>query len=47
MTTQTGLPLNCYDEDEVRDRTEEVYRHVYRVYPTIPSPFYQDMAIAT
>jgi len=27
---KTGLPLDSYNEDEVRDRAEEVYRHIYR-----------------
>lgn len=36
----TGLPLERYDEQEVMGRAEEVYRHVYRVYPEVPSPFY-------
>jgi type I restriction enzyme, R subunit len=40
---QTGLP-SAYTEDEVRDKTDEVYRHVYRVYPRVPSPFYDDAA---
>jgi len=38
---ETGLPVDNYDEDEVQERAEEVYRHVYRVYPTIPSPYYE------
>ena len=37
----TGLPVEDYDEDEVQNRAEEVYRHVYRVYPTLPSPYYE------
>jgi type I restriction enzyme R subunit len=40
----TGLPLDTYTEDEVNAKTEEVFRHVYRVYPTIPSPFYPQAA---
>lgn len=36
----TGLPLNTYTEEEVSAKTEDVFRHVYRVYPTLPSPFY-------
>ncbi len=36
----TGLPSTGYSESEVHERTEEVFRHVYRVYPTVPSPFY-------
>jgi len=37
---ETGLPLEHHDEDEVQNRAEEVFRHVYRVYPTLPSPYY-------
>jgi len=36
----TGLPVDHYGEGEVESRAEEVYRHVYRVYPEIPSPFF-------
>jgi type I restriction enzyme R subunit len=36
----TGLPVEKYDEREVQERAQEVYRHIYRVYPEIPSPFY-------
>jgi hypothetical protein len=34
------------DEDEVQHRSEDVYRHVYRVYPTLPSPYYEPTAAA-
>ena len=37
----TGLPVDQYTEAEVKARAEEVYLHVYRVYPTLPSPYYQ------
>ena len=36
----TGLPVDSYTEDEVQAVSEEVYRHIFRAYPTIPSPFY-------
>jgi type I restriction enzyme R subunit len=36
----TGLPAPAYTEDEVEAKTRDVYRHVHRVYPTLPSPFY-------
>ena len=42
----TGLPVDQYSEDDVQARAEEVYRHVYRVYPTIPSPFYANAEVA-
>jgi len=37
----TGLPVDHYTEDDVQARAEDVYRHVYRTYPTLPSPFYE------
>lgn len=38
---KTGLPVECYSETDVGKKTEEVFYHVYRAYPTIPSPYYQ------
>ncbi|MBN1125185.1 MAG: type I restriction endonuclease subunit R [Sedimentisphaerales bacterium] len=37
---ETGLPVNSYDETEVKGKAEEVFIHVFRVYPTLPSPYY-------
>jgi len=37
---ETGLPVEGYSEDDVTIRTEDVFRHVYRVYPILPSPYY-------
>ncbi len=37
----TGLPVARYSESDVSVRSEEVFRHVYRVYPTVPSPHYE------
>lgn len=37
---QTGLPVEAYSEDDVAQRSDDVFRHVFRAYPTIPSPFY-------
>ena len=36
----TGLPVNSFDEEEVTTKAEEVFRHIYRAYPTVPSPYY-------
>jgi type I restriction enzyme R subunit len=36
----TGLPSSSYSEPEVETRADDVFRHVYRVYPTLPSPIY-------
>ncbi|ESA35113.1 dead deah box helicase [Leptolyngbya sp. Heron Island J] len=40
----TGLPVDSYTEEEVEETAEEVYRHVFKVYPRLPSPFYADAA---
>jgi hypothetical protein len=37
---KTGLPAPAYSEVDVKTLSRDVYRHVHRVYPTIPSPFY-------
>jgi type I restriction enzyme R subunit len=39
----TGLP-EAYTEADVRDKTESVFVHVFRAYPTVPSPYYTSMA---
>lgn len=36
----TGLPVENYDEDEINALTDDLYRHVWRAYPTLPSPVY-------
>ena len=38
----TGLPVETYSEAEVKAKADDVYRHIYRAYPTVPSPFYAD-----
>ncbi len=40
----TGLPVDTYTEEDVNDKAEEVFRHVYRAYPELPSPFYTSPA---
>jgi type I restriction enzyme R subunit len=37
---RTGLPAPAYSEDDIRIKADEVFQHVYRVYSTIPSPFF-------
>lgn len=37
---KSGLPVDYYSEDDVKESAEEIFRHVYRVYPTILSPYY-------
>jgi type I restriction enzyme R subunit len=41
---QTGLPVKAYTEDEVTEKTTEVFQHVFRAYPALPSPFYSEAA---
>jgi type I restriction enzyme, R subunit len=43
---KTGLPVDSFTEDDVMARTDEVFRHVFWAYPTIPSPYYQSAAAA-
>ena len=38
--TGIGTLRNLYDERDVETTTEAVYEHVWRVYPTLPSPVY-------
>lgn len=41
----TGLPEDVFDDDDVELRTEGVFRHIYRAYPTVPSPFFSAQAM--
>ncbi len=41
FSDKSGLPMDRYTDSEVADYTEAVYRHIYRVYPFIPSPYYE------
>ena len=41
---KTGLPADDYSEAEVGTKTDDVFRHVFRVYPTVPSPHYENAA---
>ena len=36
----TGLPADSYTEEDVDTKTIDVFTHVYRAYPTVPSPIY-------
>ncbi len=36
----TGLASLAYSEGDVKAKREDVFRHVCRVYPTVPSPYY-------
>lgn len=37
---KTGLPVDAYTEDDVSAKAEAVYVHVFRAYPTVPSPYF-------
>ncbi len=37
---KTGLPVDSYIKSDVDKKTEAVFYHVYRAYPTVPSPYY-------
>jgi len=43
---KTGLPVVLYSEDEVNLKAEDIFRHVFRAYPTVPSPYYKSAAVA-
>ena len=40
---ETGLP-GAYSEPEVDSRADDVFRHLYCAYPTVPSPYYASSA---
>jgi type I restriction enzyme R subunit len=40
---KTGLPQS-YSETDIKDKVEAVYVHVFRAYPTVPSPYYSALA---
>ena len=39
-----GLPTGDYSEAEVKTKTDDLFRHVFRAYPTVPSPYYENAA---
>ena len=43
---KTGLPVDTFAEDDVKARAEEVFRHIYRAYPTVPSPYFSAQSMA-
>jgi type I restriction enzyme R subunit len=36
----TGLP-GSYSQEEIKAKADEVFRHVFRAYPRVPSPIYE------
>ena len=43
---ETGLPAGTYSEADVSAMSDAVFAHVYRAYPAVPSPFYDDVTAA-
>ncbi len=41
---KTGLPTGDYSEAEVKTKTDDLFRHVFRAYPKVPSPYYENAA---
>jgi len=41
----TGLPVDAYTEEDVNEKAEDIFRHVYRTYPELPSPYYSSMGV--
>ncbi len=41
---KTVLPSDDYSEAEVGTKTDDVFRHVFRAYPRVPSPYYENAA---
>ena len=41
---ETGLPTDGYSEAEVGTKTDDIFRHVFRTYPTVQSPYYENAA---
>ncbi|HNV70768.1 MAG TPA: hypothetical protein PKO06_13795, partial [Candidatus Ozemobacteraceae bacterium] len=39
----TGLP-DAYSEAEIQSKTESVFIHIFRAYPTLPSSLYEKAA---
>jgi len=37
---QTGLPVECYTDEDVTISTEKIFHHIYQAYPRVPSPVY-------
>ena len=43
--SETGLPESSYGEDDMRTKTEAVFHYVCHVYPTLPSPYDETVAV--
>ena len=43
---EKGLPVTSYSEEDVNEKADNVFRHVCRAYPTLPSPYYPEAVAA-
>ena len=43
---ETGLPAGGYSQDEVKIISDNVFLHVFRAYPEVPSPYYESAEAA-
>ena len=43
---ETGLPADGYSDDEVAVISDNVFHHVFRAYPEVPSPYYESAEAA-
>jgi type I restriction enzyme R subunit len=41
---KTGLP-DSYSDEEIKAKSEDVFRHVFYAYPTIPSPIFDEPVV--
>ncbi|MBU4349119.1 DUF3387 domain-containing protein, partial [bacterium] len=42
---KTGLPVDIYTQNDVYEKSKAVFYHVFRAYPTVPSPYYASVSI--
>src|SRR5690242_1297362 len=42
---KTGLP-DSYSDEEIKAKSEDVFRHVFYAYPTIPSAIFDEPVVA-
>lgn len=41
---KTGLPEKYYTEEDIKEKTNNLYLHIFRAYPFLPSPIYDEAA---
>lgn len=41
---KTGLPIENYSQNDVYKKADAIFYHVFRAYPTVPSPYYASVA---